>query len=422
MQAAGHVFPEVFKHGEQHRVSASASAGSRRQVFIVIILPLGEGAVFHQQHLMRMLQEFQPRSRGEDESVILDVLVKEMQDESLVDDSGPETDVVVFTGTEQRKVVMLVGLDHGCGHPGKDGSQVLQLETLRQGLDELDNQTEFLLPVETGLGMQAVVAGAAIVLGIILSEIIEQELAPALAGLCVGNRFIEQLLAYLLLRHRLSLHELLQLLDVLVAVIGDASAFLPVTACAAGFLVVAFYALGNVVMDDETHVRLVYAHAEGDGGHNHVHLFHQEQVLILRPGLGVQAGVVRERLDAVDGQQLGHLLHLLAAETVNDAGLAGILAQEADDVLLRIHFVPHLIIQIGPIEGRLEHLGILDAEILEDVALDLGRGRSREGDDGSQLDFLHDGADFPVFRTEVMAPFRDAVGFVHGVERYLDFP
>ena len=102
MQAAGHVFPEVLEHGEQHRVSAAASAGGRRQVFIIVILPLGEGAVFHQQHLMRMLQEFQPRSRGEDESVVFYVLVKEMQDEPLVDDGGPETDVVVFTGTEQR--------------------------------------------------------------------------------------------------------------------------------------------------------------------------------------------------------------------------------------------------------------------------------------------------------------------------------
>ena len=270
--------------------------------------------------------------------------------------------------------------------------------------------------------MQAIVTGPAIVLEIIFPEIIEQQLAAALAGLCIGHRLIQELLANLLLRHGLPLHELLQLLDVLVAVIGDASAFLPVTARPAGFLVVAFYALGNVVMDDEAHVRLVNAHAEGDGGHNHVHLFHQEQVLVLRPGLGVQAGVVRERLDAVDGQQLGHLLHLLAAEAVDDAGLAGILTEEADDVFLRLHLVPYFIIKVGPIEGRLEHLGILDAEGLEDVALHLGRGRSREGDDGSQLDFLHDGADFPVLRTEIVAPLGDTVGFVHSVERYLDFP
>ena len=175
-------------------------------------------------------------------------------------------------------------------------------------------------------------------------------------------------------------------------------------------------------MDDETHVRLVNAHAEGDGGHNHVHLFHQEQVLVLCPRLGVQAGMVRERLDAVDGQQLGHLFHLLAAEAVDDAGLSAVLTKETDDVFLRLHLVPYFIIKVGPIEGRLEHLGILDMEILENVALHLGRGRSREGDDGGQLDFFHDGADFPVFRTEIVAPFGDTVGFVHRVERDLDLP
>ena len=175
-------------------------------------------------------------------------------------------------------------------------------------------------------------------------------------------------------------------------------------------------------MDDEADVRLVNAHAEGNGGHYDVYLFHQELVLILRPCFGVQAGVVRQRLDTVDGEHLGHFLHLLAAETVDDAALAGILADETDNVLLRLHLIPYFIIKVGPIKGRLEHGGILDAEVLEDIALHLGGGGGRKGNDGSQLDFLYDGADFPVFRAEIVPPFGNTVGLVYGVEGYLYLP
>ena len=140
MQAAGHIFPEVLEHGEQDGVSPAAAAGGRRQILFLIILSLGECAVFHQQHLMGVLQEFQARRRGEDESVVLNVLVQIMQDEPLMDDSGPETDVVVFSGAEQRELVVFVGLDHGRSDPGKDGGQMLQFEAFRQGLDELDDK------------------------------------------------------------------------------------------------------------------------------------------------------------------------------------------------------------------------------------------------------------------------------------------
>ena len=169
-------------------------------------------------------------------------------------------------------------------------------------------------------------------------------------------------------------------------------------------------------MDDETDVRLVDSHAECYGSDNDVYLFHEELVLVLGPGLGIQAGMVRQRLDSVDGEYLRHFLHLLAAQTVDDARLSGILADETDDILLRLHLVADFVIQVGPIEGGLEHPGILDAEILEDIALDLGRCCGCEGYDGSRLNLFHDGTDFPVFRTEIVAPFGNTMGLIHGVE------
>ena len=173
-------------------------------------------------------------------------------------------------------------------------------------------------------------------------------------------------------------------------------------------------------MDDETDVGLVDAHAEGDGRDDHLDVLHEEAVLVLGAGFRVQAGVIGEGLDAVDGEQLGQFLHLLAAQAVDDAGLAGVLADEADDVLLGVHLVADLVVEVRAVEGGLEDGGVGDAEVLEDVALDLGRGRRGEGDDRGRLDVLDDGPDLPVFRPEVVAPFGDAVRLVHGIERDVD--
>jgi hypothetical protein len=68
---------------------------------------------------------------------------------------------------------------------------------------------------------------------------------------------------------------------------------------APGLLVVALQALGNVVVDHEAHVRLVDTHPEGDGGHDHVHLLHQELVLVLGALVGVHASMVGQGLDPV---------------------------------------------------------------------------------------------------------------------------
>ena len=61
------------------------------------------------------------------------------------------------------------------------------------------------------------------------------------------------------------------------------------------------------------------------------------------------------------------------------------------------------------------------AEVLEDIALHLWRGGSGEGDDGRTAYLVHEAAYPPVFRAEIVAPFRDAVRFVHRVEGYVDF-
>ena len=74
-------------------------------------------------------------------------------------------------------------------------------------------------------------------------------------------------------------------------------------------------------MDHISDVRLVDAHAEGDGGHDHVDLLAQEGVLIGRTGRTVHAGMIGQCLHSVEFQHLGEFLDLAAAQAVDDTRL-----------------------------------------------------------------------------------------------------
>jgi hypothetical protein len=93
-----------------------------------------------------------------------------------------------------------------------------------------------------------------------------------------------------------------------------------IAAGAAGFLIIAFDALGQVQMRHEAHVRFVDAHAEGDGGGHDDAVIAQKGILIAPAHRLFHAGVIRQRLDAVFHQPGSGFLHLLARQAIDDAG------------------------------------------------------------------------------------------------------
>ena len=130
--------------------------------------------------------------------------------------------------------------------------------------------------------------------------------------------------------------------------------------------------------------------------------------------------MVWKSADSVDVQKVRHLFNLLAAETVDDAGTARILFYVADDILFGFVLATYLISEVRPVEGRLEDGRIHDAETLLDVALDFRCRRGGQGDDRSPADGLDHVSDPPVLRPEVVPPFRNAVRFIHSIERDVD--
>ena len=126
-------------------------------------------------------------------------------------------------------------------------------------------------------------------------------------------------------------------------------------------------------------------------------------------------------LDVVGLEHRRQLLHLLARQAVDDAALARVLADEAYDLLVNVlGLLPHLVVEVGTVERALELTRVLDAEAALYVGAHLVGGGGGEGYYRCHAYLFYRAAYLSVFRTEVVAPLRDAVGLVDGIERHLD--
>ena len=144
--------------------------------------------------------------------------------------------------------------------------------------------------------------------------------------------------------------------------------FASVTSCTSCLLIIALEALGDVVVDDIADVGFVDAHAESDGGNDDIDFLHKEVVLCLCADSGFHAGVIGSSRDVVGAEDFSKFLYFLTRQTINDARLAGIHLNEADNVAVDVLCLwTHLVVEVGTVEGRFEVLGIEDAKVLLNV-------------------------------------------------------
>ncbi len=404
----------------------------RTRTALTCLVGVDKLAVGHHGEGLRMLQISAAGGGELQQSVMLDVLADKAGDHRLPDDGVPDVGVVVVDGlavAELLELVVAVAHDVVGGAPTHEVDDVLLVEVLLDGLDGSQHTGQCVRGLDVFLRMLAVVAVAAVVLVVGLTEIVEQHLPAADIRLGVSLRFLKQLTANLFLVLAFVLHEFLELLQVLRRIEGETDALTAIAAGATRLLIIALEALGNVVVDDEAHIGLVDTHTEGDGGHDDVDVLLEEVILRLRTFIGLQSGVVRRGLEAVELQLGRQLLHLLARETVDDATLALMLLKETDNLVVGVLvalLLPHLIIKVGAVERTLELLGVGDAEVALDVDAHLVGSRCREGDDGHTLllarcgDAVERGADVAVLGAEVVAPLRDTVGLIDGDKRNLE--
>ena len=179
-------------------------------------------------------------------------------------------------------------------------------------------------------------------------------------------------------------------------------------------------------MDHGPHILLVHPHAEGAGGHHHVHLAFHEGLLVGVLHVPVHLAMEAAHGDAGCIDQVRQFLDALRAACVNDgrfvAGVEQLQQDALPGLISGVRHLHHLVGQVLPpglADERFQFQTEPVAEVGSDVLDHLGLGRGREAGhrDGPLkalvlLQLLQVGGDVEVVHAEVMPPGREAVGLV----------
>ena len=168
-------------------------------------------------------------------------------------------------------------------------------------------------------------------------------------------------------------------------------------------------------MDDEADVRLVDAHAEGDGRHHHRILGLEELLQPVGPQGLVEAGVIGQGRNALGPQLLGQLVGAVARAGVDHPGPAHALLDQLD------HPRPRRALlalgrkgELGPGETVDELGAVLQPQLGADVVAGPRVGGGCDRQPGRLGEHFGQAAEHAVFGAEVVAPLADAVRLVDG--------
>ena len=286
----------------------------------------------------------------------------------LPEDGAPAVGVDVRADAMGRDPVVAEPSDALVVEPPEHVGQVSRAEHLARAIHAGERFLACLGRVPGCHWSKTVVAVAA-AFGEGLAEVGEQRLPAAAGQLAVAEHGVQladlQTLAHLAgarpLHHPAERDHLLQTVD------HPRVGGLTVAPRPSRLLVVGLDTLREVQVGDEAHVRLVDAHAEGDGGDDHDTLVALEAVLIAAADIPAEARVVGERVDAGAAEPLGCFVDTAPRQAVDDAGVAAVtLLQEAQELLpgpvLRDDRVP----DVGAVEAAHKLRGAAEAQAVHD--------------------------------------------------------
>ena len=169
--------------------------------------------------------------------------------------------------------------------------------------------------------------------------------------------------------------------DVLQAVEAERLGVQPVSAGAPCLLVVALDVLGHVVVHDEPDIGLVDSHPKRHRRDDHLHVVAKEGVLDAAALLRWKTGVVRSGGDSGRLQARCHLLDSLAAQRIDDAGVAWVRGYEALELLRRLVLLGDGVADVGPVEPGCEDGCVGEVQALPHVVARLVVGGRCERDE-----------------------------------------
>ena len=170
-------------------------------------------------------------------------------------------------------------------------------------------------------------------------------------------------------------------------------------------------------MRDKAHVRLVDAHAEGNGCDHDQAVFAQKARLVVGPRALLKTGVIGQRLKPGHAQSLGGFLDLASRHAVDDAGLATELGEKGLQLRARISTRAHRIADIRPVEATDEPFGLAEREACGNIDAGAFVGSSGQRHARHAGEMFGQGAEFEIILAEVVAPLRYAMGFVDSDQR-----
>lgn len=188
-----------------------------------------------------------------------------------------------------------------------------------------------------------------------------------------------------------------------------------IAASAAGFLLIGLDAFGHGGVYYAAHVGAIDTHAEGDGSDDDVQAFGGEVVLDFEARFGVESGVVCSGIQAAGSHGVGEAFGLVAGDAVDDCGLIIVPSEGLLDLVFAFaDSREDSVGEVWSIEDANVDAWVSHLELIADVGADAGCGGGgvrMQRNAGEDLVELGDSA---VFRSEVVAPLADAVGFVDG--------
>ena len=376
------------------------------------------GFCFLAQKQFFLTAQYRPTAVGKAQAAVaFKIDIEQIAADQLAENIAPLGGGEFLADTEDREAIM-AELNDALGLlAGEHVDEIVDTKTLAGAIDAGQGFLRRGGGIPGIDGFDAVITVAAGLLqGFI--EIGQQRLAAATGDLGKTEHGFEFVVfdAFVLFVGIGLLHHLLEHDHILQAVGHPGIGRQAVTSGATGLLVIGFHAFGQVQMCDKTHVRLVDAHAKGNGRNNNDRVLLEKTLLVLFTQLRTQAGMVRQCGQALVGEPPGRAFHLAARQAVDNAGMVFMFVEnKAQQGIARIAArLADAIADIGPVEAGNKQPGLLQLQALADFSA----GGFIGG--GGQCNARHLGkllvqqAELDIVGAEVMAPLRHTVRLVDG--------
>ena len=232
----------------------------------------------------RILQIGLSLCRYTHQAVLLDVLVQIPMNQCQSHQRFPKQLVFVFPKSKILQQIVPVIPNAIDSLSNEKVHQMIHPQFTLQVHNGFQHGHQFIGHFLLGLGMRTVITHLiAIPLLKMLTKIMQQQLAPAMTALSKCRRFRNQQTPYLLLRHRLVLHKLLQFFNVRWVIKQQTIALQTIATAPARLLIIPLQTLRHIVVNHKPNIWLIDPHAKCNGSYNHIAILHQKRILVLTP-------------------------------------------------------------------------------------------------------------------------------------------